>query len=128
MSMSPAATVAYVIIESDVTDPEGSKAYRAAIPETLVPHSGQLAVNGGQTDSREGRPPQNISVIVFPSMTQAQSWYESPAYQQLIPMRDAAETTRIFIVEGVSMIPQPGVAELPRDRPAEAPQPQGGSK
>lgn len=119
ISMSPAATVAYVIIESHVTDPEGSKAYQAALPETLVPHSGQMAVHGGQTESREGEPPKQVSMIVFPSMAEARNWYESDAYQQLLPMRNAAETARVFIVEGVTMIPQPGLAEFLPTQPNE---------
>jgi uncharacterized protein (DUF1330 family) len=40
-------------------------------------------------------------VIAFDSMDKAKSWYESPAYQALIPVRQKAAKSRALLVEGV---------------------------
>ena len=38
---------AYVIVESDVHDPEQYERYRAAVPETLASNGGRFIARGG---------------------------------------------------------------------------------
>ena len=39
-------------------------------------------------------------MIAFPSMDQAQAWYDSPAYRSILPIRHKSATSRVFIMEG----------------------------
>jgi len=39
-------------------------------------------------------------VIEFPSFDQAQAWYDSAAYQKLIPIRQKSASGKSFLVEG----------------------------
>jgi len=41
-------------------------------------------------------------VIAFDSSEQAHSWYSSPAYEAIKPIRQAAVKGRMFLVEGVA--------------------------
>ena len=51
--------------------------------------------------SLEGEPPRpRIVVLEFPSVEQAQAWYTSPGYKQLIPIRQGASVGNLFLVSG----------------------------
>jgi|TARA_B100000315_G_scaffold233574_1_gene246797 uncharacterized protein (DUF1330 family) len=41
-----------------------------------------------------------VVFIEFPSFQQAQAWYNSDAYQAILPLRQAASTGSVFLVEG----------------------------
>jgi uncharacterized protein (DUF1330 family) len=41
-----------------------------------------------------------VVVIEFPSVEQARAWYESEAYQKILPTRVQNSTARVVIVEG----------------------------
>jgi uncharacterized protein (DUF1330 family) len=45
---------AYVIIETDVTDPERYERYKAAATEAVVAAGGRYVVRGGELDVLEG--------------------------------------------------------------------------
>src|SRR5215470_1742992 len=96
----------YLISEADaVTDPTGIREYGAKVGETLAPFNGHyhFIVRGGKTESLDGdAPPKGIVVIAFDSSEQAHAWYNSPAYEAIRPIRQAATKGRMFIVEGVA--------------------------
>lgn len=96
----------YVISEADaITDPAAIKEYAAKVRETLVPFDGHyhFVVRGGKTESLDGdAPPKGIVVIAFDSSEQAHTWYNSPAYAAIRPVRIAAVKGRMFVVEGVA--------------------------
>ena len=96
----------YVISEADaITDPTGIKEYGAKVIETLAPFNGHyhFVVRGGKTESLDGdAPPKGIVVIAFDSSEQAHTWYSSPAYEAIRPIRQAATKGRMFIAEGVA--------------------------
>lgn len=93
---------AYYIAEFQLTDPEGIKPYSQNVESTFKPFSGRFIVRGGNMDIREGFGAQGRLIIIkFDSLTQAKAWYESPAYQALIPIRQRSGNTRTYIVEGL---------------------------
>lgn len=93
---------AYYIAEFQLTDPEGIKPYSQNVESTFKPFSGRFIVRGGNMDVREGFGAQGRLIIIkFDSLTQAKEWYESPAYQALIPIRQRSGNTRTYIVEGL---------------------------
>ena len=75
--------------------------YLERIDETLAPYDGHFIVHGGKIDMLEGESPGVMIVIEFPDGSRAREWYESSAYQAIVPLRaDNADST-IFLVEGV---------------------------
>ena len=99
---SAAPAPGYFIAEIEVTDPAAMKSYGEKVPETLAPFNHHYVVRGGKPQALEGEPPRSLVVIAFDSVARAREWYESPAYRALIPLRQSASKTRIFLAEGVS--------------------------
>jgi uncharacterized protein (DUF1330 family) len=92
---------AFVIAEVQVTDPAAFKAYAARVPATLKPHNGRVIVRG-KPIAKEGEAPKgDLVVVAFDSLADAQKWYSTPPYRDLIPERQKAATSRVYIVEGL---------------------------
>ena len=98
---------AYMIVESNITDPEGFKRYMAAAPEVVKAFAGEYLVRGGRMKVLEGdwQPPR-LTVLRYPSFEQALAMYDSPAYVHARSLREG--TTACFnmvLVEGVEAAP-----------------------
>ena len=92
---------AYVIGEIDVTDPAVYEDYRKQVLAVVTKYGGRFLVRGGTVDSKEGGwAPKRIVVLEFPSMEQAQKWYQSPEYAPLIKLRQKASKGKLILVEG----------------------------
>jgi uncharacterized protein (DUF1330 family) len=98
---SPAKPPAFYVSEFEVTDPEGIRPYSAAVESTFTPFGGRYMVRVGQLRSLEGDPTKRVVMIAFPSLEQAQAWYDSPAYRAIRPIRHNAAKSKVFIVEGL---------------------------
>lgn len=93
---------AYYVAEFEATDRDGMQPYSAQVENTFKPYSGRYIVRGGQADVKEGFGAQGRLVMIkFDSLKQAQDWYNSNAYQQLIPIRHRSGNSRTYIVEGL---------------------------
>ena len=93
-------TPGYVIAETEITNPEAFREYGAKVGPTLAAYNAKLIVRG-KAGAKEGPiPVGNIIVIEFPSLADAEAWYSSAAYKEIIPLRQRAANTRLFIVEG----------------------------
>jgi uncharacterized protein (DUF1330 family) len=102
-AQSPATAAkppAYYISEFEVTDPEGIRPYSAAVDATFAPFGGRYAVRAAKTISLEGEPNKRVIVIAFPSLEQAQAWYNSPRYREIMPIRHKSAKSRVYIMEG----------------------------
>ena len=93
---------AYLIVESNIADPEAFKRYMAAAPEIVKAFQGEYLVRGGRMKVLEGdwQPPR-LTVLRYPSFEQAQSMYNSPAYVHARTLRDGATACfNMVLVEG----------------------------
>jgi uncharacterized protein (DUF1330 family) len=92
---------AYFVAEVEVTNPGPYEAYRAGVPATLAQYGGRFVVRGGATELVEGGPEaKRIVIIEFADAASARRWYNSPEYQQIVPIRHANSRGRAFIVDG----------------------------
>jgi uncharacterized protein (DUF1330 family) len=92
---------AYVIAEIDVIDPAAYEEYRKQVPGVVSKYGGKFIVRGGKIDAKEGGwMPKRIVVVEFPSLAQAQKWYDSPEYAPLIKLRQKASKGKLILVEG----------------------------
>ena len=55
----------------------------------------------GETVAVEGEAPDGVIMLEFPTIEEAQAWYNSPGYQAALPHRLKAADYRAFIVQGV---------------------------
>jgi uncharacterized protein (DUF1330 family) len=93
---------AYVIIETQVTDPEQYEKYKAASPGAVAAGGGRFLVRGGEMAVLEGdwRPPRLV-VLEFEDLAAAQRWYHSEAYQEAKRLREGAARLHMVAVQGV---------------------------
>jgi uncharacterized protein (DUF1330 family) len=75
---------AYVIVETDVTDPEQYEKYKAASPGAIAAGGGRFLVRGGELAVLEGdwQPSRLVVLVEFKDLAAAKSWYRSEAYQE----------------------------------------------
>ena len=75
--------------------------YLERIDATLEPFGGRFIVHGGPVDVREGESPGTVIVIEFPDRERATAWYDSPAYQEILPLRTRNADGVAILVDGV---------------------------
>jgi uncharacterized protein (DUF1330 family) len=93
---------AYVIVESDINDPEQYERYKAASPGTVAAAGGRFVARGGELAVLEGDwQPSRLVVLEFEDLDAAKRWYESPEYGEAKRLRDGAATLRMVAVQGL---------------------------
>jgi uncharacterized protein (DUF1330 family) len=93
---------AYLIVETDITDPEQYEHYKAASPDAIAAHGGRFVVRGGDLAVLEGDwAPKRLVVVEFDDLEAAKRFYESPEYQAAIKLREGAANLNMVAVEGV---------------------------
>lgn len=82
---------ACVVGHITVKDPEKWAEYRSRVPATLAPWGADLVFRGSRKTVLCGAHEHtDIVVIRFPDAESVSGWYNSPAYQALIPLRTQA--------------------------------------
>jgi uncharacterized protein (DUF1330 family) len=81
----------YVIGHITVKDPAKWAAYRAQVPATLAPWQAELVFRGERLAVLGGTHAHSDTVVIrFPNAEAVDGWFNSAAYQALIPLRLAA--------------------------------------
>jgi uncharacterized protein (DUF1330 family) len=93
---------AYSVVEVDVIDAEGFKAFAERNAAGVAAAGGQFIVRRGRVVTSEGTPPKGVFIIAWGSLDKATGYFTSPAFKELIPLRDKAARVRLFHVEGVA--------------------------
>jgi uncharacterized protein (DUF1330 family) len=94
---------AYVIVETDISDPEQYKRYQEASPGAVEAGGGRFVVRGGELAVLEGDwQPKRLVVLEFEDLEAAKRFYESPAYEEVKQLREGAAKLNMVAVEGLS--------------------------
>jgi uncharacterized protein (DUF1330 family) len=93
---------AYVIVETDIHDPEQYEHYKAASPAAVAAGGGRFVARGGELAVLEGDwHPTRLVILEFEDLEAVKSWYGSSGYQAAKKLRDGAADLRMVAVEGV---------------------------
>jgi uncharacterized protein (DUF1330 family) len=93
---------AYVIVETDIHDPEQYEQYKAASPAAVAGGGGRFVARGGELAVFEGDwNPSRLVILEFPDLEAAKAWYASEQYQEAKKLRDGAARLNMVAVEGV---------------------------
>jgi uncharacterized protein (DUF1330 family) len=93
---------AYVIVETDVRDPEQYERYKAASPAAIAAGGGRFVARGGELAVLEGDwEPKRLVVLEFEDLEAAKRWYDSAEYRDAKTLREGAATLRMVAVEGL---------------------------
>ena len=93
---------AYIIAEVQVTDADTWKQYVAALPGTLAPYKTRTLARANPVALDNSVPPAgSLVIIAFNNMDDVKAFWNSPAYQAIIPLREKSAKTRAYAVEGM---------------------------
>ena len=91
---------AYLIALGKVNDPVKLQEYGAAALPTLAAFGGTPLARGKVTNVLAGQHnATNALIAKFADADTAHKWYNSPAYQALIPLRDSALEPTFIVIE-----------------------------
>ena len=76
--------------------------YLRKIDASLEPFGGRFLVHGAIPEVIEEPFPGSIVVIEFPNIERARAWYESDAYQEILPLRTRNSDSVAIVVEGTA--------------------------
>ena len=94
--------VAYVVVEIEVTDPEGYEEYKQLSGASVAQYGGRFLVRGGRYETLEGDwAPGRFVLLEFDSVESAKRWWSSPEYERAKQIRWRTATTKMIVVEGV---------------------------
>lgn len=88
---------AFLIAHTTIKDQDKFAAYGAAVPESLKPFGGSIVTRGAVAEVLDGEHGAKlVAILSFPDQASLKGWFESDAYQALIPnRREAADMTLI---------------------------------
>jgi uncharacterized protein (DUF1330 family) len=93
---------AYVIVETDLTDPERYERYKPVAADAVSAGGGRYVVRGGELAVLEGDwQPTRLVVLEFEDLAAAKRWYESEGYRQARKLREGAAHIRMVAVQGL---------------------------
>jgi uncharacterized protein (DUF1330 family) len=93
---------AYVIADIEVLEPVEYEDYRKLAGPTVAQFGGRYLVRGGKTEVAEGVwSPQRFVIVEFPSLEQAQAWYNSPEYSRAKAIRQRTARASVIFAEGL---------------------------
>ncbi len=100
---------AYVVAEIQITNPEPYAEYRALASASVAQYGGQFLARAGVRLQKEGNDDTHHEgwrtvIVEFPSLAQAQTWYDSVEYDKAKQIRMANSIGRLLIVEGVAPV------------------------
>lgn len=91
-----------IVYERRLHDPKMFDEYRKQVLPTIEAYGGKFLVRGGTFTVLEGEMPfERIAMLELPSRKAAEDWYNSPAYQKILPLRLNAIDAQFIVADGV---------------------------
>ncbi|WP_297727772.1 DUF1330 domain-containing protein [Limnohabitans sp. Rim8] len=94
-------TKAYIVGEITVHNPEAYALYGQKVPATIAQYGGKYLVRGGTSTQLEGKAQGTRRVVIeFASRAAAETWYHSPEYQAILPLRQNNSEGHLVLFDG----------------------------
>lgn len=104
MAEQNAARPAYLLVQGVVSDPEGFKAYNAALPPIYQKYGGHYlaVVPAPKVEVAEGAPEnRSILIVRFPSKEAAWGFWKSAEYEAAKKLREGKGSFFVTVLEGL---------------------------
>jgi len=93
---------AYLIADTDITNPERYEEYKRQVAPLVERFGGRYCACGGAHQVLEGDwKPTRLVVLEFPDMDALMGWYNSPDYAPMKAIRQEASKSRLIAVQGL---------------------------
>ena len=101
LTATQATKKAYMVVQVDVTNPAQYQEYTKLAPAIVAKFGGKYLARAGRTVTLEGPPARSrVVVLEFPSLQQAEAFYNSPEYVAARKIRAGAAQAQFVVVEG----------------------------
>jgi uncharacterized protein (DUF1330 family) len=91
----------YLIANLSIHDPNAFEEYRKQVAPLVTRFKGRYLVRGGELRRLEGNGNLNrLVVLEFPSLADAQRFYDSPEYAPVLKLRLASASGDVVLVDG----------------------------
>ncbi len=90
----------YVIMDAEVTDPDGYEEFKRLASAAIADHGGRYLVRGGALEVLEGEWHPRLVLLEFDTLDTALRFYNSDAYQAAREIRLKTATARVAAVDG----------------------------
>ncbi|MBU4225094.1 MAG: DUF1330 domain-containing protein [Chloroflexi bacterium] len=92
---------AYVIVDIEVTDPQGYKEYVKLAPAAVELFGGKYIARAGPHETLEGDwHAKRLVILEFESVERAKQWLNSPEYAPARALRHKYAKSNMVVVEG----------------------------
>ena len=94
---------AYIIAEHVITDAAKFEEYRTKVGPTIAKYGGRYLTKGGPHLPEGGHwKPERVVIIEFPTMNALNTWWNSPEYRPLVPIRKSSTSDQdmLIVLEG----------------------------
>ena len=94
---------AYLVVDCKLTNPELYEQYKLKAKPLVEKYGGEYLARGGDTSIKESKlwSPTRMVLIRFPSAAQAETFYHSAEYLEVLKISLASADRTVFILEGV---------------------------
>lgn len=95
--------VAYLVVDSDLTDPELYEGYKLRAKPLVEKYGGEYLARGGNVSLKEDDlwTPTRMVLIRFPSREDAERFYQSDEYQEVLKISKRSAKRTVFILDGM---------------------------
>ncbi len=93
----------YLIVDTLLENPELYEAYKLKAKPLVEQHGGEYLARGGQLTLKETDlwSPSRMVLIRFPDAASANAFYDSSAYQAILPISKEAARRTMIMLEGL---------------------------
>lgn len=93
----------YLVVDTDLINPELYAVYKLKARPIVESYGGEYLARGGKMSIKESKlwSPKRMVLIKFPSAEQAETFYQSPEYQEVLKISMQAADRTMFILEGI---------------------------
>jgi len=94
---------AYLVVDTKLTDPDLYEQYKLQAKPIVEKHGGEYLARGGKLSVKESAlwSPTRMVLIRFPSMQQAETFYASAEYQQVLGIGKRSADRTVFFLDGM---------------------------
>ncbi|MEI8030562.1 MAG: DUF1330 domain-containing protein [Comamonadaceae bacterium] len=94
---------AYLVVDTALTNPELYEQYKLKAKPMLEKYGGEYLARGGKLSVMEHDlwSPTRMVLVKFPSAEQAEKFYQSDEYQEILEISKQSANRTLFILEGI---------------------------
>jgi uncharacterized protein (DUF1330 family) len=94
---------AYLVVDTALTNPELYEQYKLLARPLAEKFGGEYLARGGKLSIKEDAlwAPTRMVLVKFPSAEQAEAFYRSEEYQEVLKISQRSADRTVFILEGI---------------------------